>query len=141
VPTLQIHQSRWNTWNGCQNTGVFYVATHGRGVWKSEASFIAPTGILNHTLGHSGSSNPGILVFPSPMNETGHVTFILDEPGLVKLHIFSLKGQLMKEINIKHGASGENTIEFDSSDLASGTYMISFESGTQKGVSRFVVIK
>jgi hypothetical protein len=47
----------------------------------------------------------------------------------------------MKEINIQHAVSGENTIEFDSSDLASGTYMVSFESGKQKGVCRFVVIK
>ncbi len=140
VPTLKIHQSRLDPWNSCQNSGVFYIATHGRGVWKSEVSFSAPTGITNFT-SNKNPASPVIRVFPNPMTTTGQVFFNLNEAGTVKIRIYSLAGQEMKEMNIQHLMDGPNTIDFDSSDLSAGTYLMSFESGTQRGVSKFIVIK
>jgi hypothetical protein len=140
VPTLQIHQSRWNPWNGCMNAGVFYFATHGRGAWKSEVSY-KPTGIQEHTSGGLSPIAPVISIYPNPMSESGYVTFNLSQSGTVKLHVYNLKGQLMKDLNLQHMQEGANTVDLDCSDLSAGTYLLSFESGMQRGVSRFVVSK
>jgi hypothetical protein len=140
VPTLQIHQSRWNPWNGCMNAGVFYFATHGRGAWKSEVSYV-PTGIHEHSFGGLSPEAPVIGIYPNPMSELGHVTFTLSQSGTVKLHVYNLKGQLMKDLILQHVQEGANTVDLDCSDLSAGTYLLSFESGMQRGVSRFVVSK
>jgi hypothetical protein len=140
VPTLKIHQSRFEPWNNCFNSGVFYIATHGRGTWKSEVSYQGMnTGIVNNPdMQHAA---PSIRIFPNPMSETGHVSFNLNKPGDVKVHIFSLQGQLVKDMVIPHLMDGLNTIEFDCSTFSAGTYILSFESGVQHSASRFIVTK
>jgi hypothetical protein len=140
VPTLQIRQSRWDPWNGCMNAGVFYIATHGRGMWKSEVSYV-PTGIQEHPGINRTSSAPSILIYPNPMSDNARVNFHLNQTGVVHLRIFTLKGEFVKEILLPAMPEGDNTAEFSSSDLSSGTYLMSFESGLQKGVSRFIVLK
>jgi hypothetical protein len=75
------------------------------------------------------------------MSESGYVTFNLSQSGTVKLHVYNLKGQLMKDLNLQHMQEGANTVDLDCSDLSAGTYLLSFESGMQRGVSRFVVSK
>ena len=140
VPTLKIHQSRFEPWNSCYNAGVFYIATHGRGTWKSEVSY-QPMGIKENTLGSHGTGAPVIRIFPNPMTQSGNVSFNLNHSGDVKLHIFSLKGQLVKEMVIPYLQDGPNTVEFDCSEFSGGTYILSFESGSQHGASRFIVTK
>jgi hypothetical protein len=140
VPTLQIHQSRYEPWNGCKNSGVFYIATHGRGTWKSEVSY-TPLGIndIPSTTRVAGASS--LLIFPNPMVGTGHVSFNLGKSGDVKLYIFSLTGKLVKQMLLPHLQDGLNTVEFDCSGFSAGTYIMSFESGSQHTASRFIVEK
>ncbi|HXC07078.1 MAG TPA: T9SS type A sorting domain-containing protein, partial [Bacteroidia bacterium] len=140
VPTLKIHQSRFEPWNGCQNAGVFYFATHGRGTWKSEVSYV-PMGVKPIAGPDASAVGPIIHVFPNPMTTSGNVSFNLNKSGDVHLSIYSLRGQLVKTLVYAHQLEGQNTVEFDSTELPAGTYLLSFESGQQKGVSRFVVTK
>jgi hypothetical protein len=140
APAIKIRQSRWDPWNGCTNAGVFYIATHGRGVWKSEVSYL-PMGIQNHDAQAAAAAEPAIHIFPNPMSNSGQINFTLNQGGTVKLHVFNMHGQLVKDILLHNMQEGSNTVEFNSSDMDSGTYLMSFESGLQKGVSRFVVVR
>ncbi|MFI5149082.1 MAG: T9SS type A sorting domain-containing protein [Bacteroidia bacterium] len=140
VPTLKIHQSRYEPWNGCQNAGVFYFATHGRGVWKSEVSY-QPMGIAPVSGTNPSTVAPTIHIFPNPVTTNGTVSYTLFHSGDVKVFIYNLRGQLVKTLAMAHQPEGQNTFEFESSELTAGTYIMSLESGQQKGVSRFIVTK
>jgi len=140
VPTLKIHQSRYEPWNGCANAGVFYFATHGRGLWKSEVSYQPMS--VQPVIGTSPADQlPAIQVFPNPMSTEGNISFNLVKSGDAKFYIYNIQGKLVKNLIYSHMLEGPNTVNFDCSELPAGAYMLSFESNGQKGVSRFVVTK
>lgn len=139
VPTLAIHQSRHEPWE-VQNAGVFYVATHGRGMWRDESSLQAPNGI-NQPGGNNGSATANIAlnVFPNPVADGANVTFKLDKPGDATLSIYDLQGKKVFSQVYNNLNGGDNTIRFSAETLRAGTYLVNVTAGSKRiGTSRFV---
>lgn len=61
--------------------------------------------------------------YPNPFNPSTKINYSLPADGEVKLAVFTVEGELVKTlVNGKQNA-GTYTIEFDGSNLASGTYL------------------
>lgn len=135
-----IRQQRWDPWL-VPNAGCFYIGTHGRGMWRDDSSWQQPTGINNPSQpSNVGSlSNNDLKVFPNPVVDNSNVTFLLGQPGDVTVTIYDLNGKRVFSRNYENLASGANTVQFETTDLVKGTYIIAVQQGAKRiGTGRFI---
>jgi hypothetical protein len=78
--------------------------------------------------------------YPNPFNPSTMVTFFLPEESYVKLEIYNLKGQLVKELIDEEMSAGKHTIEWDGHDAASGIYLARLISGKQEIISKKMLL-
>lgn len=68
--------------------------------------------------------------YPNPFNPKTTISFQLPKPGLVKLTLFDVNGRLVRQlISNEFRSSGIYDYQLDASELSSGTYYYSLESG------------
>ncbi|MBK9193114.1 MAG: T9SS type A sorting domain-containing protein [Crocinitomicaceae bacterium] len=135
VPVYDMGQN-WRTFDeGCIKTGQIYVGTHGRGIWSTDA-YLALPGVQDNL--SPNKFVPDINVYPNPMNEVGNVQFDLSENSDVYIQIFSLNGQMVKEISQSNMTAGKNTITFETAELTKGTYVIRLTAGTMVETAKFI---
>ncbi len=86
------------------------------------------------------------LPYPNPFRENCHVPVSMKEPGEVKLSVYNLKGQKVKDLESAKLAKGEHLIAWDGKDkngrkLANGIYLLRLQ--TREGVytQRAVLLK
>lgn len=141
VPVLMIRQARYNPWE-IQNAGVFYIGTHGRGIWRDESSWQQPNGINDPYSPSNNVANLDIKVFPNPVTEGASATFKMAKGGDATLEIYDLQGKRVLTQVYRQLNAGENTIRFDAANLQVGTYLINITSGSNRvGTSRFVKLR
>jgi hypothetical protein len=141
VPVDMIRQQRNDAWL-VPNAGCFYIGTHGRGMWRDDSSF-QPTGIFNPTNPSSNGSdfinNHDLRVFPNPVVDNSHVSFLLGKAGDANVQIFDLTGKMVYSKNYEQLGLGANTVEFETQDLVKGTYIIVvYQDSKMVGSGRFV---
>lgn len=61
--------------------------------------------------------------YPNPFNPTTAIEFTLTDNANVRLSIYSILGELVKEYNYNQLDAGYHKISFDASELTSGTYI------------------
>ncbi|HLG01944.1 MAG TPA: T9SS type A sorting domain-containing protein [Bacteroidia bacterium] len=135
-----IRQQRWDPWL-VPNSGSFYIGTHGRGMWRDDSSWQAPTGISNpgQPISSSGSNTTTLNVFPNPVVDNSNVTFRLPKSGDALVHIYDLTGKLIYSRNYEQLASGINTVQFETALLTRGTYLILVSQGSRRiGTGKFL---
>ena len=144
VPVYMIRQQTKsnNFLNNIYNDGFIYVATHGRGIWKTE-SLKGPLGIKETA---SNSKNnaavSSMMVFPNPMKDNGNINLNVTksiENGSVR--IFDINGKVVKEFNVSNLKFGTQSISFNTSDLSTGTYFVKFTGADITLNSKFIVVK
>ena len=144
VPVYMIRQQTKdnNFYQNIHNDGFIYVATHGRGIWKSETQRGAVGIKENPSKVSNNSLKSSVTVYPNPLNENGNVNLNVTksiESGNIR--IFDINGKLVKELNVHNLKAGGQVISFSTSDLSSGTYFIKFIGSDISLNSKFVVVK
>lgn len=135
APVYDMGQN-WRQYDeGCIKPGQIYIGTHGRGIWSTDAYLSLP--------GEQDNLNPtkfipDINVYPNPLNEVGNLQFDLAENADVYVQIFSLSGQLVKEISQSNMAKGNNVITFETADLPRGTYIVRLNAGAMTETTKFI---
>jgi hypothetical protein len=139
VPVYMITQQQNNYWNSnCQvyNTGIIYIATHGRGIFEC-ANFLSinepPTtnnGIPKNYLSAS--------MYPDPVINDATVSFNLPANGNVKLNVYDVNGKLFNTINLANLIKGNHLYTLDCSTMPKGTYVIQVMSGKESATAKFV---
>ena len=76
--------------------------------------------------------------FPNPFNPSTTISFSIPEDVHVTLTIFDVYGREVKQLADAVMTAGHHTLEFDGSDLASGTYMYRLEAKSVDGGSIFI---
>ncbi|MDX1699335.1 MAG: BACON domain-containing carbohydrate-binding protein, partial [Melioribacteraceae bacterium] len=71
--------------------------------------------------------------YPNPFNPSTVISFGLPEVAYVSLNIYNLLGQEVKKVISKELNSGYYNINFDASDLPSGTYIYSIKANGING--------
>ncbi|HOX86625.1 MAG TPA: lamin tail domain-containing protein [bacterium] len=79
--------------------------------------------------------------YPNPFNPTTRIAFNLEKAGNVRLAIYNLSGQLIKEVVNAKLASGSHQFTFDGAGLASGVYLYSLQTSEAKVSKRMLLMK
>ena len=79
--------------------------------------------------------------YPNPFNPTTKIDFTIPKDGTVKLAMYSLNGQLVKEIINEYKTAGTYTASFDGTNVASGVYFYTLSSGDFTQTMKMVLIK
>ncbi|WNB18553.1 BspA family leucine-rich repeat surface protein [Marivirga arenosa] len=104
-----------------------------------EKSIISASGKENETIEWSFTTqrilstedqitNSKYSVFPNPFTNQTNLTFNLNKKESVKLRVYDLKGQLVREETFKNLSSGKQSIQFERNDLPSGLYNYQIQS-------------
>ncbi|MCK5760053.1 MAG: T9SS type A sorting domain-containing protein [Candidatus Delongbacteria bacterium] len=79
--------------------------------------------------------------YPNPFNPTTEISFSLDVKSHVTLAIYNHTGQLVSELVNEVVNAGMHSTNFDASDLNSGIYFYTLESGNLSLSKKMILIK
>jgi len=84
--------------------------------------------------------------FPNPFNPSTAIRYTLKDAGNVRIEIFNLKGQKVREFERSHATAGLYSIAFDGKDhngssLASGVYYYKMSSTGFKATKKMLLMK
>ncbi len=79
--------------------------------------------------------------YPNPFNPVTTIAFSLKEEGPVNLEIYNAAGQLVKTVINKTMSPGQHTVSVSATDMASGMYIYTIQSGSYRATRKMVVLK
>lgn len=123
----------------CNNSGVIYVGTHGRGIWSAQNAFNIATAVQN--VSTPAPALEKLLIYPNPMTDRGNIEFELSSADNVTIDIYDMQGKVVKSIEMETQSPGSHTVTFESTGLREGTYFAALTGSDFRKVSKFVVIR
>lgn len=91
---------------------------------------------------------PNLIIscYPNPFSDKSSITVKATEPGVYKLNIYNLKGQLIRSYRNSLNSSGEHTSQWDGRDdtgrqVSGGIYYAVVESGKYTASSKILYMK
>ncbi len=79
--------------------------------------------------------------YPNPFNPKTNVRIQMPKSGNVKLTVFDITGKEVKVLVNEYLAAGTYNVDFDGSNLASGTYFYKLETNGFSDVKKMILIK
>jgi Secretion system C-terminal sorting domain len=79
--------------------------------------------------------------YPNPFNPTTKIDFNLPDDGNVKIKVFDMTGKEVKTLLDEQRTAGYYTVDFNGSDLSSGIYYYTLESGSFKETKKMIMLK
>jgi hypothetical protein len=111
-------------------------------------SVLPGTGEPISTTEPSGLDNTNIPIvtklhqnYPNPFNPETSISFSLPKEDQVTLSVFNINGQLVKELVNEKKPAGNHSINFNASDLNSGIYFYTLETGDTKQSRKMLFVK
>jgi len=80
-------------------------------------------------------------VYPNPFNPQTTIRYRLLTAGKVKLMVYDLRGQMVRQLIDRYQTAGSYTEVFDSGSLASGLYFIRLDFAGQKMVRKALLVR
>ena len=137
TPVFDVMQQRL-PWQDATNHEVFYLGTHGRGIW-STGDLVNSTPDFEDFAG--STTDLGLSMYPNPVTNQGRVDFTLPGQGTVDIQIFDLSGKAVKQYMGRSFPAGDNTFSFEASDIPGGTYIMTVNTGGTYSTGKFVIVK
>ncbi len=79
--------------------------------------------------------------YPNPFNPTTAISYAVKDAGLVKLTVFTIDGREVATLVNGELATGQYTVSFDGSDLASGVYLYTLTVNGFSASHKMVLMK
>jgi len=79
--------------------------------------------------------------YPNPFNPTTNIKFSVGKEGLTTLKVYDMLGREIATLINENLAMGTYNVEFDGSDLPSGTYIYELRSGDRKLTEKMTLMK
>lgn len=79
--------------------------------------------------------------YPNPFNPFTTITYSMNKPGLVKVELYTIHGQLVRELINEYKIDGTYDLKLDGSRLSSGVYVLRGQVGTQTEFMTITLIK
>jgi len=79
--------------------------------------------------------------YPNPFNPSTKISFNLPAESSVKIFVYNILGQKVRELVNNQLSSGIHTIDFNADNLASGIYIYTIEAKTISGNASFITAK
>ena len=136
VPVYDVRQQSL-PWEQAKNTGMYFIGTYGRGMWKSSSL----VGIKDvDPLPTQKEALTGLKVYPNPMKDNGSLELTSAYNGNVNVTLFDINGRQIQSWQ-ERVASGKNTIKLNTLMLRSGNYYVSVEAGESRQVAKIMVLR
>ena len=126
---------------GVFNEGMIYAATYGAGVLScSTHAEIVPTN-------NEGNDNNIVTVdetemlnvYPNPVKDNAQININLDNDGTVSYVIYDLSGRLIINQDLGTYVKGIHTLNINTNELSTGSYIIRIKAGEKTETSKFLV--
>jgi surface protein len=79
--------------------------------------------------------------FPNPFNPSTTISYQISEPVMVRLELFTMLGQRVAVLVNRDMRSGNHSVDFDASELASGKYLYRLTAGDFVQTRQMTLIK
>jgi len=79
--------------------------------------------------------------YPNPFNPSTIISYGLPEDAVVSLRVFDMRGGLVHELVSGYQIAGNHEVNFQASDISSGTYIYVLQAGSFREVKRMVYLK
>ena len=123
VPTFMLRQQTLGNWE-CYNSGVIYAATHGRGIFKSNAYYSPLAVSVPEIEANDKASVKTVKVFPNPASDFTTLNFTLADEFNISVSVYDLKGSKIKTITCGRLNKGVQNINISLEGISKGTYII-----------------
>lgn len=133
VPVFDVDQQTLDH-SKASNYGVVYLGTHGAGIWKSGT--ISNIDEISHKDFGNGFESD-ITVYPNPVSDVSNLKVTVANPDNATIYVYDISGQLRKTLQPSFQA-GDNDVQFNVSELSSGTYFVTLKDGSTQKVAKFV---
>lgn len=146
LPRVPVYELRQQTFGfgdssrGISNTGEIYIATHGRGLFKSD-ELVGINDRFDDKEENEQSLQSSLKIFPNPAIDHSSLSFVLPSTRTVVAKIYNINGKLVKEASFGRLSSGEHRIEIDARDLSTGSYILQLIADDMAATSKFVIQK
>ncbi|MEM7036621.1 MAG: T9SS type A sorting domain-containing protein, partial [Bacteroidota bacterium] len=121
---------------------TLFIATHGRGIFKSSSLTYDIVSREPATILESGIT---MQLQPNPASDAAAVQFVFPVPTKAQVDIFGMTGEKVGTIAERIYPSGTHTADYDTSDLPAGIYFVkaqfSNRNGSYQAVRKQVVVK
>lgn len=136
VPAFMLRQ----VWFGDQSWGgpVFYVGTHGRGVFMSET---VASGIEDNGSKPGKSAVQNLNMFPNPARDVTNVSLALDKASNVTIRVFDLQGKVIRTEAYNSQPAGERNYKVNTSGLPQGTYLVNVSAGEHTHTGKLLITR
>jgi hypothetical protein len=118
--TTNTHCSLSNGWTGDPN-GEEEITIVNATIWLASSSTI--TAVKNNSV-----IPIKFEVYPNPLNNSGHIKYILDEAGMVSIAMYDITGKLIKKVFSGQAEQGLQNVYFNSNNVSEGIYFLRLES-------------
>lgn len=79
--------------------------------------------------------------YPNPFNNSTVINFNLIADSKVRLSVYNIKGELVKNLLNQNQAAGRHQVTFDATDLNSGVYFYKLQTGEKSIVKKMILLK
>ncbi|HKI77421.1 MAG TPA: T9SS type A sorting domain-containing protein [Ignavibacteriaceae bacterium] len=117
--------------------GLVAVATHGSGVFSAKQTLVG----IESDEGNIPNSYSLSQNYPNPFNPSTQINFSLPSSSNVKLTIYDITGKRVREVLNNPMSAGEHTVNFDASNLSSGTYIYRIQASNYVQSKKMVLLK
>lgn len=112
----------------------------------SDPNWLAVYGVLmpktsDSTITSTPEFENSLSNFPNPFNPTTNIKYSIKESGQVSIKVFDLIGQQIIELVNEEKAAGNYSILFDASQLPSGVYIYTIQSGNFFSSKKLILLK
>ena len=114
---------------GSQATeGELYIATHGRGFFKTANTSVSrPVGQNENLL---NASRVGLKVFPNPANDYVYIATSFVQPTEVTMTLRGMDGRLVKQVRVGRIDASVDRLKMDLTGIRKGNYLLSVLAGS-----------
>jgi hypothetical protein len=79
--------------------------------------------------------------YPNPFNPATTIRFALPQASIVLLTTHNISGRLVRTLTDNHYEAGYHSITFDATDLPSGIYIYTINTGTFSNSKKMALVK
>ncbi|MGA7721806.1 MAG: T9SS type A sorting domain-containing protein [Ignavibacteriaceae bacterium] len=116
-----------------------YVGTSKLGLLRSTFSIKSfLTNVTNHELKKQFLLEQN---YPNPFNPTTTINYSLPEPGIVTIKLYDIVGREIKTLINEGKSTGNYSVQFNGSNLASGVYFYRMQSGSFVETKKLILMK
>lgn len=136
VPCFQIRQIKYHT-DDCR---MLYVATHGRGIWRSCSLMDASCPCYATAIDEVDNSMQAT-IYPNPAQNSASLAFTMATAGNVTIEVYSVDGRKVASFKPQWFGSGSNKLNVDTRLLHSGTYFVRLQGETINTTAKLLIAK